>query len=66
MSIKDVLKILVDNGMFYEAFLKAEVHIKQLEDLLQEIFEFRISSSFAVNVNEWAIIQNKIKALEDK
>jgi len=40
-----------------------EGEVTQLEDMLREVYGFRVSSSFAENVNEWAIMQNKIKKI---
>jgi len=59
MKIKDVLKILADEGKFYEAFLKAEEHIRQLEEAVSGII--RIMKSVCTARDQ---AEDKIKQLE--
>jgi endonuclease I len=45
---------------------KFKTRIRQLEAAINKVFAFRISTSFAENVNELTILQNELKrALEN-
>lgn len=63
---KKLRKQLIKDGLLNEKDDDVE-RIKQLEKVINKVFAFRISSSFAENVNELAILQNKLqKTLANK